>query len=712
MNTYKHKSSILVIISIGFLFITNGFSQERTAGELFEKALYLEEAQGDLQKAIELYQVILKQFPKDRETSAKAQLHIGLCYEKLGLTEAPKAYQKVLDDFPDQVDTAKVAQEKLSIIKRAKAFAEDGDSAFTLEAVWPKPKWGISGAPSPDGKYLSFVDWDTSDLAIREIKTGKTRLLTDLASHPERQESAYNSRWSPDSKQLAYCWESDTENYVDLRVIGIENSKFRVLHRGDYDSSWIAPFDWTPDGKHILAGLIEDKFKFVLYSSVDDSFQVIKEIDILERYNYPKGGFISSDGKYIVYDSKQNEESPNHDIYLLSSDGKITLSLAPHPGHDSVMGWSPDGKKVLFVSDRSGTNDLWMIPVESGKQIGEPFLLRMNIGSIKPLGITQDGSFFFNTAKGKAGYDIYTAPIDANEKGDSIVPEKMVLPYEGNNGSPVWSPDGKHLAYISRRGALNRPTLCIYSFDTGEIRTFQNKGAGLPRWCQDGRSLLVYVAGEGICKVDLQTGQFVPLLELQQELRVTSPNISVDNKYLYFVRFDRKKIITYVVSRELATKKEVELYRIPLYEHNTILSPDGQKLALICSENPYENKQKKHVLIIIPTAGGEAKEIYSFKQEGSWGLVDHAWSPDGRYIYFSRLSSTQSGNKSFNWDLCRVSVDGGNVEKLGLVMQRFRSLSMHPDGKQIVFASHSAGLNPAPEVWVMKNYLPVNTSQK
>jgi len=711
MKIIYNKYLLSALVVFGFLLLLYGYSFGQSSGEMFEKALYLEEAQGDLQKAIELYHQILNQSPQDREISAKAQLHIGLCYEKLGLTEAPKAYQKVLDNYPDQVDAVKVAQEKLTIINKAKAFAEKGANGFTLESVWSKPKWGIEGAPSHDGKYLSFVDWDTGDLAIREIYTGKTQRLTDLASHPERQESAYDSRWSPDSKQIAYTWESDTENYVDLRVIDIASKKPRVLYRGDYDDTWIVPCDWTPDGKNILAGLNKGNYKFIFVSAEDGAYHVIKEIEIYERYNFPNGGSLSSDGKYFVYDSQQNAETPNHDIYLLSIDGTTHVPLASHAAHDSFLAWCPKG--ILITSDRSGTPDLWLIPVENGKQMSDPVLLRMNIGSIKALGITQDGSFYFNTAKGVLPYDIYTAPLVSSENGDSIVAKKLALPYEGNNSSPVWSPDGKHLAYISRRGALNLPALCIYSLETGEIRSLPNKNrAALPRWCPDGRSLLVNIVGQGICKVDLQSGEFTSLLEHQQELRIYSPNMSVDNKYLYFVRFDRKKIITHVVARELATKKEVELYRIPLYEHNLVLSPDGKKLALMCSENPYENKPKKHQLMIIPTEGGKVREVTSFLQKGGWGLVDLTWSPDSQIVYFSRISSKQSGDKPFDWDLWRVPINGGNAEKLDLVMQRLRSLSMHPDGKQIAFASHSLGVRPAPEVWVMKNYLPENKSRK
>ncbi|MCK7478332.1 MAG: tetratricopeptide repeat protein [Candidatus Moduliflexus flocculans] len=65
--------------------------------------LYEEEVGGDLQKAIAIYQDLLKRFPGSREVAAKAQLHIGLCYEKLGTREAEKAFQRVIDNYPGAV---------------------------------------------------------------------------------------------------------------------------------------------------------------------------------------------------------------------------------------------------------------------------------------------------------------------------------------------------------------------------------------------------------------------------------------------------------------------------------------------------------------------------------------------------------------------------------------------------------------------------------
>ncbi|MEW5899967.1 MAG: hypothetical protein AB1715_00725 [Acidobacteriota bacterium] len=96
--------------------------------------------------------------------------------------------------------------------------------------------------------------------------------------------------------------------------------------------------------------------------------------------------------------------------------------------------------------------------------------------------------------------------------------------------------------------------------------------------------------------------------------------------------------------------------------------------------------------------GGAPREIYRFEQEG-YRNNNPAWSADGRYVYFSKLRSTVA-----LWELYKVSADGGEAQKVDLMMAGFRHLNVHPGGQRIAFSS--LGANPDQSlVWVMGNFL-------
>jgi tetratricopeptide (TPR) repeat protein len=136
MKKMKPILILVLIASLGILVPGKAAVSQQTAGEMFEKALYVEEGQGDLQKAIGLYQDIVKKFPADREVAAKAQLHIGLCYEKLGLKEAEKAYQRVIADYPEQLQEVKTAKEKLSYILKTHSITDAAVKRLNVHLIW------------------------------------------------------------------------------------------------------------------------------------------------------------------------------------------------------------------------------------------------------------------------------------------------------------------------------------------------------------------------------------------------------------------------------------------------------------------------------------------------------------------------------------------------------------------------------------------------
>src|SRR5581483_4831909 len=89
-----------------------------TGPELFQKAVTLEKANGNLGEAIKVYQRIAKEFYSDRALAAKALIQAAHCYELLGQSEqAVKFYEQVTLDFGDQRQPVDTARAKLALLR-------------------------------------------------------------------------------------------------------------------------------------------------------------------------------------------------------------------------------------------------------------------------------------------------------------------------------------------------------------------------------------------------------------------------------------------------------------------------------------------------------------------------------------------------------------------------------------------------------------------
>ena len=693
----KQKLFVFIVFILILAFASSA-SIQQSAEQLYQSGIYKEEVEGQLEKAIEIYQTIVKQFPGNREIAAKAQLHIGLCYEKLGLEEAQKAFQRVLDNFPDQADTVKVAKEKLSTLLNAKKVVEKGDEEFRIRKVM---SLSILGSPSPDGRLLSYVDWDTGngELAVIEIATGKKRCLTHKAPGDESWYFVGYSIFSPDGKKLAFTrWKDD--DTTDLRIINVDGSGQRVLlsEKEIYD---FLPNDWTADGKYILGVLQKnDKTNNIAYvSAIDGSFRIIKELD-----KVPPGRLgISSDARWIAYDFPQDEKSDKRDILLLADDGSREVPLVKHPADDRFLGWAPNGDWILFSSDRSGNWDAWIMPIKDGKPQGDIRLVMRDFGQVGslgklPRGFTQNGSFYYSV-RASLG-DIYVAELDT-EKTNILRPaKKTALRFEGSNSDPVWSPDGKYLAYLSEREpeGLKSTAICIMNMNTGEeIELFPKfKGCARLRWFPDGKSFLVFGIDEndqtGLFKVNAKTGEIT--LIVTGDSGYYTAGCSPDGKKVFYGADLWKEKIFRILMYDLSTQQKKEIYRSERQIFRMDISPDGKQLVF------WETKDNTIKLISID--GGQPKVLLKL-EEG--GINSVAWSPDGKDIFFSKIIK---GGKTGKCELWRIPSEGGKPEKFELALDGLINLDIHPEGSRIAFTLWHVD----EEVWVMENFLPKEKSKE
>ena len=711
MKTKRTASITLLLV----LALTLSSAGQQSAQQLYKAGLYEEEVGGDLQKAIATYQALLKRFPDNREVAAKAQLRIGFCYEKMGAQEAEKAFQKVIDNYPEQSEAVRQAKDKLSALSSTRTSA--GADELSLRQVWSGPQVDIMGAVSPDGRYLSFVDWTTGDLAIRDIAAGTNRRLTNKGTWAQSTEFALFSKWSPDSRQIVYQWHAKDEIF-ELRVIDIKEAAPHVLYRVLEKMEYVQAFDWSPDGRSVLAGFfrtsapsppysVEQITQLGLISVIDGSLKVLKTFVGQHATNRKAWGFVfSPNGKYIAYDAWMGDEADEkRDVFLLSVDGGTESPLIEHPASDKVIGWTPDGEGLLFSSNRTGAHDMWYIRIGEGKPLGSPLLVKPGVGSIWPMGITSRGALFYGLQGG--GTDVYEVGIEPRTGKISSPVKKAVLLYEGHNAHPDYSPDGKFLAYIYTPSmpAQPRQILRILSLETGRVREFKLDldGFGYPRWAPDGRSISVEGTAKdgrkGIYRVDVQTGDMAPIVLIEKGTEIYSHRWSTDGKVMFYSTGDRAGKTGSIFVHNFETGQGERIPGSPPDAPFFDISPDGKWLALT-------NRGNKIVIRIMPTSGGDLREIYSFEQEGN-PVITPTWSADGRFIYFSKLRESRGGiSPAGMWDLYRIAADGGEAQKIDLEMVRIRYLSVHPDGQRIAFSS--MGTNPElTQVWVMENFLPV-----
>jgi Tol biopolymer transport system component len=642
---------------------------------------------------------------------------MGRCYEKLGMTEARKAYERLVRDYADQSEQVKLAQTRLA------ALSATGPATMTARRLENAPAdAAMSAAVSPDGRYMTHADGETADLVLRDLQSGQDRPLTNEGTSWKQdvavRQSAWGSSWSADGKMIAYSWSvgESGRSRVELRMIGAEGGKPRVLARLE-DEADIASISWSPDGKQIAAVGIRsnEPLRIVLVSTTDGAVRILAE---LKREIFPVTVRFSPDGRHVAYDRLADESSPERDIFLRSIDTGQEIPLVRHPADDYLLGWSRDGRWLIFASDRTGALGLWVVRVSGTNTDGEPQLVKAGIDRILPVGLTNRGALFYSLVK--VTEDVFCADLDPKSGKVAGPHRKMIESFEGGNFSPSYSPDGKFLAYISRRGNSPYPTnvgnaLCVRSLETGQEKVYYREiwRLGLqyidgPEWSPDGR-FIVFVGSTGIMarefyRLDVAKGGISRVASYGNDERISGWVCGPDGKF-YYGRHDVKKNISEIVVRDLESGAERIQFKFPSLERGVGLafSPDRKWLS-------FANYGWGGVrsLRVMPAGGGDPREIWNFGEiKAGMPNIYHAWSPDGRSIVFGAPDPKDLPS----WELWRVPVEGGQPEKIGMTRRwGLWNLTIRPDGRQLAFAGRN-GASSLSELWILENFLPPGKSR-
>jgi Tol biopolymer transport system component len=703
--------TVVLLLALGA-----GTTLAQSGYDLFQKALVKERAIGDVEEALRLYQRVVKEFAGNHALAAKAELRMGLLYDRLGRKpDAQRAYQAVVSQYADQTNEARQARAKIVV---AAAPRNINASAKAATGLTVRQVWADAGGPSAissDGRHLAYRG-NGGALCVRDLQTGENRRLTPVIAQWDMQQVWWAPVFSPDGKLLAYG-RNDSGLHADLRLITLDGSAPRVLYSSD-EGVQLRPFDWSTDGKHILGVTRQSGiFQIVLVSVADGSVRVLKKLD----WGFPLNVSLSRDGRYVVYDWQARKDAPERDIFILGTDGGHEAHLVTRAADDSYPVWTPDGRGVIFLSRRAANGpasltaiSVWFLRVVDGTPQGSPELRRSDLGATNPvpIGFTQNGSFYYSLQSGKD--ELYVATLDP-ESGTVAAQPATVTQRSVAGTRAVWSPNGQYLAYEwhppSVQGEVPARLIVIRSDATGQeyelapdLSTFK-----MFSWSPDSRFLLARGADKekrnGLFRVDARTADVVPLLYAKPGEVFGEPRWFPNDKSIVFIGKD--SVGQHLVLRNLETGQETELYRPPasiLFDNELEVSGDGQRLAFDLRDPAAGTMW----LMVMMSPGEKPRELgprVKFPE-----VIDMIWAltPGGGHVLFTTV---ERGGDDKTYKVWRIAAEGGGPQQIQLPMADLGDADMasfHPDGRRIAFISFQR----KKEVWVMDNFLPMTQTKK
>jgi Tol biopolymer transport system component len=707
-----------VLTGILLLALTASGAPSPNAYELFQQALRRERTDGNCQKAVAMYEAVAREAGQNRELAASALIRAGACHETLGHEAARKSYQRVISDFADQKEQVGIARSRLEALTPPN---QDVAKELLVRQVWAED--GVSdttGAPSPDGRYVSYVHWKTANLGVRDLKTGTSRDVTDEGTWVTPDQFAYYSVWAPDGQSIAYTWvkvrindAGAVVNEPELRVVAAAGGKPKTVFR-DPSVRWIQPRAVTSDARAVVSTIrrTDGSNQLITISLQDGSLRVIKSLEGQDAITVS----LSRDDRWIVYDRPERQGGVERDVMMVAFDGSSEIKAVSNPANDYGAVWTPKGDGFVFASDRGGPVGLWFQKVVNGRPEGTPALVKPDMGRMVPLGFTRNGTLFYGYASFENAGDVFAATVDFDTGKVEKAGERILHRFVGSNTSAAYSPDGKQLAYLSRRG--NVPygpgswVVVVQELESGEERTLGVPGleqVNNPRraplqWSPDGSSLIVtgrdLKGVRGLFRVDLQNGAATSIGG------GSWPQWSPDGKSVYVSGFNR------VLRRDVMSGESAVIIDDPTQQASITfaLSPDGSQIAYRWISGPWsgttpsvDRKQESGIRLVSLT-DGETRELVRFQRQDKEcpdTMVDWrtgmAFSADGRHVIFGRGAGDSDSDTIELW---QANVESGEARRILPATKMIRDIGIHPDGKRISYT-----VNPSfqAEVWVLEN---------
>jgi eukaryotic-like serine/threonine-protein kinase len=528
-------------------------------------------------------------------------------------------------------------------------------------------------ALSPDGKYIAYANGGSKQvsLRLRQVATSQERELVQI----EASAKLGNLAFSPDGNYVYYTTATDPTSFLTaLHRVSTLGGAPRKLAAGGVRS----PVSFSPDGQRLVfvrghSSTVSSEL--IIANSDGTNEQVLATVKVPQQFlDYPAW---SPDGKIIACP------------FLNAANTRVLAAVAVEGGQQTIIGaetwdelfrssWLPDSSGLVVSARKSGetlqlwfisypsgaarqlTHDLndyysnslsadgrtllalysdskasiWIAPGDKPEQARETtsVIRRANADWVRAgLSWTPDNRLLYTTDIQNAT-TLWTMDASGGDLKQLPVPEGMP-----SISSPKMTPDGRYLLFAAR----HKDVAGIWRMDAdgGNLRQLVTlQKAQLLVDCSPDSQWIVYVntmPGQGwrLWKMSIDGGEPVQLTDFL----ATWPSISPDGKQIACSYSDQGTegraanfgLISFDGGPATKIAKQPHSATFPNYQFKWM--PDGRAVAFLDQREGVPN------IWMVPISGGEPRPLTRFKSDG---VIAFAWSRDGKWLAFSRISAT------------------------------------------------------------------------
>ena len=518
-------------------------------------------------------------------------------------------------------------------------------------AIDNEPAW------SPDGTRIAF--WSNRDggkeIYVMDADGSNVKRLTNNLADD------VNPSWSPDSRRILF--ESERDGNQEVYVMDADGGNQIRLTR---DNAADATASWSPDGSLIAfasnrdTGLPYNPYNLDIYLMNADGSNVRRIVDDPEYDVAPQW---SPDGRKILFMTGRNG---NFDVYVMNADGTEQKNLtADHEKSDGSPVWSLDGHNIAFSRRIEGKDQIFVMDAD-GQHLKRVTHNSANHGS---LGWSPDGSKLIFQTDLDGNWEIYTISIDGELS--------QVTDDAAEDLAPDWSPDGKKIAFSSNRNGKQH--IYVMNADGSSLTQITNSTAEdtEPAWAPDGKRIVFTSLRDGNKEIYVMNADGSNPRRLTNDPAANnSPRWSVDNRILFTSNRGGQGDI-YVMDHEGQNVSRLTTTGAT----QASWSPDGKNVTFVSRSLEMIGGAYWLQVYVIDADGSNPKML----TRSPHSTFIPKWSADGAAIAFVVEYHGASAN------IFEISAEGGNLRRLTAGPKFDGRPAYSPDGTKLAFESNRSG---------------------